>query len=338
MVIKRIGGPFMVIALVLLAAAVLALSLYCVVLRRNVDLTQMGSATGRTKEIAVTESQLMRIAQQAGMAELHAGILENIYNILNTVNVSASVVSDKIEKMEIKSLSRIAGLFKEHREDLGAFLASDERGRKVPEAVIQLAEYMSNAHAGLSEEMGNLNAIIQRLNQIVKAQQAYAGVQVKTEKVDINQLIKDALVMEMRSIQSEGMAIRADYHPLPLVQVAKIKILQVVVTLIRNACETIGMQARETERQLLIRTQERGGRVVIEIGDERALEMVDVMDPLASPTDSNTLTRRHFSLYYCASAISEMQGTIKIFCEGPNTGALVQLDLPISNAEVDSED
>lgn len=331
----------MLIATIALSIGVLALAVYCVVLHRRIRLAYSGSPMRRKKspgETFFTQSQLFNVTQQAGVAELNEGILKNIYHILNTVNVSTTVLAERAEKLEIKSLARIVSLLEKHRDDLPTFLGTDERGKKVPEALIQLSHFLSNAHESLMREIQDLSKIVNRLYQIVKAQQAYAEVKSRSDETDLARLIDDALIMEERYLEDNRIVIVKELDSLPVWKVPKIKLLQVVITLLKNGCETLLMQDPDGPREIVLRTEVLGGRVLrLEIGDARALESAEVVDPLASPSDSTTLTRRHFSLYYCANAIMEMRGSICIFSEEPGHGALMRVELPLDSGNTSQE-
>jgi len=272
------------------------------------------------------------------VAELNEGILKNIYHILNTVNVSTTVLAERAEKLEIKSLARIVSLLQEHQDDLGSFLVKDERGKKVPEALIQLSEFLSNAHGSLMDEIHDLGKIVNRLYQIVKAQQAYAEVKSRSDDTDLAKLIDDALIMEERYLEDNGITIEKDFDALPTWKVPKIKLLQVVITLLKNGCETLLMQDPDGPHKIIMRSKIIKENILrLEIGDIRALESSEVIDPLASPSDSTTLTRRHFSLYYCANAIMEMQGSITVFSEEAGHGALMRVELPLNSSNISGE-
>ncbi|MCB1051130.1 MAG: hypothetical protein H6510_17205 [Acidobacteria bacterium] len=321
--------------MIYLLAFFVLLSVFLIVIliqqQRELARLKIPDQVEKQRELAMSQSQLMRIAHHAGMAELNQGILKNIYNILSTVNVSTSVVNDRARKIDIRSLTRLADLLEENQAQLAQFLATDPRGQKFPKALGQLSEYMKNVHDGLLEEIANLTEIVQKLNQIVKAQQAYAGAEVAVEEFDVNQLLEDSLLMESRTFEERDCSVREELDPkLPRILTHKIKLLQVVVTLMRNGAETVNANSPPGERIVLIRTYFRDNRICVEIGDPKAIETGEIIDPLLANTDSTTLTRRYFSLYYCASAVAEMHGGIRIFSEGLGHGSLVRVDLPQS--------
>ena len=49
-------------------------------------------------QLAEAQQHLMDLSRQAGMAEVATGVLHNVGNVLNSVNVSATIVANKIRE------------------------------------------------------------------------------------------------------------------------------------------------------------------------------------------------------------------------------------------------
>src|SRR3984957_1351282 len=58
------------------------------------------------EELERVHKQLLVASRQAGMAEVATNVLHNVGNVLNSVNVSASIVSESIKKYKCAGLSR----------------------------------------------------------------------------------------------------------------------------------------------------------------------------------------------------------------------------------------
>ncbi len=65
-------------------------------------------------ELDALNKQLIESSRQAGMAEVATGVLHNVGNVLNSVNVSATLVSEYLKKSRACNLSRVAVLFEEN--------------------------------------------------------------------------------------------------------------------------------------------------------------------------------------------------------------------------------
>ena len=60
--------------------------------------------------------QLLEVSRQAGMAEVATSVLHNVGNVLNSVNVSSSLIADKVRTSRAPSLAKaVALLQRAHR-------------------------------------------------------------------------------------------------------------------------------------------------------------------------------------------------------------------------------
>ena len=70
-------------------------------------------------ELAQAQRSLMLASRQAGMAEVATGVLHNVGNVLNSVNVSATLLRDQVRQSETLALLKAADLLQQRNGDLG---------------------------------------------------------------------------------------------------------------------------------------------------------------------------------------------------------------------------
>jgi len=90
--------------------------------RANLEAVNAGIeqvVTDRTSELRAVHAELLIASRRAGMAEVATGVLHNVGNVLNSVNVSTGVVADKLKKSRVSRLKQVAQMFDEHAGDLG---------------------------------------------------------------------------------------------------------------------------------------------------------------------------------------------------------------------------
>src|SRR5258708_40050860 len=83
-------------------------------------------------EVERIHRQLMDASREAGQAEVATSVLHNVGNVLNSVNVSVSVIGDRLRALRIANIAKAAALLQEHDGDLGYFLTHDNKGRHLP--------------------------------------------------------------------------------------------------------------------------------------------------------------------------------------------------------------
>ena len=180
--------------------------------------------------------QLVVVARQAGMAEVAIGVLHNVGNVLNSVNVSSSIVADRVKQLKSERLSKVVDLLRQNEKDLAAFLTTDTKGKQILTYLDTLAGHLTTAQTNALEELENLTKNVEHIKEIVAVQRNYARQVGMTEAVEVVELVEDALRMNATALaRHEVKAVRQyDAHP-PVIQGDKHKILQILVNLIRNA-------------------------------------------------------------------------------------------------------
>jgi hypothetical protein len=122
-------------------------------------------------QVEKTHKELLIASSQAGMSEIDTKVLRKMVDMLKSVEVSASLVSDQVKQSKIANVVRIGTLLRENQSNLGAFMARDPRGQKLPVYIGQLAEHLASEQTVLSNELESLRS---NIKEIVAMQESYA--------------------------------------------------------------------------------------------------------------------------------------------------------------------
>ena len=109
----------------------------------DLDITDRVEADERERNL---QQQLRDASRQAGMAEVATNVLHNIGNVLNSVNISATLVADKLKNSKAAGLGKVVVLGRAWA-DLGAFISTDERGKHLPVYLAQSSEQLLRFNA-----------------------------------------------------------------------------------------------------------------------------------------------------------------------------------------------
>ena len=111
----------------------------------------------KAAEEALTQlhKQLVDASRQAGMAEIATSVLHNVGNVLNSVNVSSSLIMDRIQHSRAVNLAKVASLLKTHQSDLATFFKSDPRGLELPGYLAELASHLAGERQEIVKEVGD---------------------------------------------------------------------------------------------------------------------------------------------------------------------------------------
>jgi signal transduction histidine kinase len=291
------------------------------------DITAIKEAEAK---LHATQQQLIAASRLAGMAEVATGVLHNVGNVLNSANVSATLVREQLHNSEVPTLERVAGMLQDHTADLAAFLTTDPKGRMLPQFIVQLSARLSREHAALCEEHEQLARNVEHLKEVVAMQQGYACVSGLLEKTRLADLIDDALRINAAGLMRHGIEVVQHYGEVPEIPVDRHKVLQILVNLVQNAKYALD-EADRTQRRIEITmavTAENRMQIVIAdngVGISR--------ENLVKIFSHGFTTRRNghgFGLHSGANAAREMGGTLAASSEGPGRGATFTLELPLN--------
>jgi C4-dicarboxylate-specific signal transduction histidine kinase len=284
------------------------------------------------QELEAMQQRLMEASRQAGMAEVATGVLHNVGNVLNSVNVSATVVQDRLAKSKLTSLLKTADLLRERSSNLPEFLLNDPKGKLVPEFMIKLAAHLAGERHEILKEMAVLAQNIEHIKEIVAMQQSYARVSGLIESLAADQLVEDALRISGADLARHGIQIVREFAPVPPVTVDKHKVLQILVNLIRNSRQALE-QATGIPKQLNIRLRLAGSdRVQIIVKDNGVGIAPENLTRIFGHGFTTKKDGHGFGLHSGALAAKEMGGCIKVHSDGLGKGAQFTLELPINRA------
>jgi PAS domain S-box-containing protein len=278
-----------------------------------------------------THKELLEASRQAGMAEVATGVLHNVGNVLNSVNIASSCVADSLRKSKAANLSKVVALLREHEKDLGDFFTNDPKGRQVPVYLAQLAEHLAGEQADALKELAQLQKNIEHIKDIVAMQQSYARVSGVTETLQISGLVEDALRMNASALTRHEVELVREYAEVPPVTVEKHKVLQVLVNLIRNAKYACG-ESNRMDKRLTVRVANGEGRIKIAISDNGVGIPAENLTRIFNHGFTTRKDGHGFGLHTGALAAKEMGGLLTVQSDGPGMGAAFTLELPLPNA------
>lgn len=286
------------------------------------------------KELENIHREFADSARKAGMAEIATGVLHNVGNVLNSVNVSATMLTNHIKTSKVSQLKQVMELMNQHEADMAAFITTDEKGKQVPRFLKVLTEHLVSDEKSLLEEAESLISNVDHIKTIITTQQSYATSGGLVEPIAVNVLLDDALRIHAGSFGRHGIQVERDYADLPTILIDKQRVIQIVINLVKNAKEALLEQA-EGRRHLRIRTRAVKERLIVEVSDTG----VGIDKAQVSRIFSHgftTKTNGHgFGLHSSANAATEMEGKLSVQSGGHLNGATFTLDLPFVPASVE---
>ncbi|TPG86451.1 DAHL domain-containing protein [Pseudomonas mandelii] len=283
----------------------------------------------RTRELKDTQSELLDTARQAGMAEIATNVLHNVGNVLNSVNISADLVSRKLRGSKAQGLGKAMQLINDHPDDLGTFLTEDAKGKLLPGYLNQLVDAIALEQQSMTEELAQLTKSVDHIKDIVATQQSYAGANSLMEPLHISELLEDALRMNSGALTRHHVQVIKEYSDVPQVMGDKHRLLLILINLISNAKYAMSDLSNRPRQMTL------GVKIV----EDKTLQ-VSVKDDGEGIAEENMTrifahgftTRKEghgFGLHSCALAAIEMNGHLTAHSDGPGKGAMFTLQIPL---------
>jgi len=286
-------------------------------------------------KLARSREQVIETARKAGMSEIATGVLHNVGNVLNSVNVAANLATKKTEELSLGDLETLVGVLAGHERDLAAFVGQDPRGKHLVPFMKELSGALGAQRGAIQDELRALNQGIEHIAELVRAQQSHAGSKGVFEAAVLSEQLEAALSICKQGLGACGnLEIERDFAALPSVRVDKHKLMEILVNVIQNAGQALAERG-ETDQRLTLRLSRPDPRTArVEVRD----------NGVGIPRENLTRVFQHgfttkkdghgFGLHVSANAATEMGAKLHAQSDGLGRGAAFFLDIPI---EVEAE-
>jgi len=288
----------------------------------------------RTAQLEETHQKLLDASRRAGMAEVATDVLHNVGNVLNSVNVTATLISEKISNSEISNLKRVIDLMQQHQSELDSYLTKDPQGQHIPVYLSEVTKLLDEEQAGIIEKLKSLTGNIEHIKEIVKTQQSYAKVSGVEVATTLTELVEDAIHINLAGLERHDITLVREFEEIPRISIDKQKVIQILVNLINNAKYALSY-SDTTEKVMTIRIYKTPeDKIKIEVADDG---MGILPENLTRIFQHGFTTKKHghgFGLHSGALAARELGGSLTAHSEGEGKGATFVLELPYKPVEV----
>ncbi len=282
----------------------------------------------RTDALEKSQKELLKTAHLTGMAEVAMGMIHNVSNILNSLNVSASIMAGKIQESELNSLEECQKLLEKNKNNIVAFLTKDPKGSILPQYISELIETLKTDFEMILNEINGFRKNVQVINDIIMTHQSLTSIPEFEKSIDVKSILEDALKISGDDFSFHHITIKRDYAELKPIVVNKIKLLQIMINLIINAKHALVDSTNENKILTLKITAPLNGMFTIEVEDNGIGISGEDLKKLFKSGFTTKNNGHGFGLHSSSIAAQEMRGKIEIFSEGVNKGTAVTVLLP----------
>ena len=280
-------------------------------------------------EVERVHRELLEASRLAGMAEVATGVLHNVGNVLNSVNVSVTLLAERTRKSRTSVVGKAAALLKEHQADLGTFLTHDPKGQQLPSFLASLAEQLARDQAAELEELGSVQKHVDHIKNIVAMQQAHARILAVTTIENPVELVEEALRMNETTLAQHQVALVREFEtPLPTIEVDRHKVMQILINLMSNAAQAC-IESNREHKQVTVQLHSRDQRIAISVTDNGVGIAGENLARIFSHGFTTRKNGHGFGLHSGALAAKEMGGELRVESAGPGQGSTFVLELPL---------
>lgn len=275
----------------------------------------------RTHELRSLQKDALENAHAAGKAEVTTGVLHNIGNVTNSLNISAHQAEETLSQSPLMVVERTLNLLEKNKNRLTEFLHDDEKGRMISSNLIQLTEAVRIFQEDMLRNIDRIQSLNSLIKDAVIAQQGFAKSISYQEQCDIEALIHSALKIAESSSYLKDLNVQVIVNEAYDIKVDKSKFIHIILNMIRNSKDALAGISPDSRR------------IVIEVGrspqQNKYIKFTDNGEGIASENMGRifshgftTKTTGHgFGLHHSAIALQEMNGRISVKSAGKNCGA-----------------
>jgi len=277
-----------------------------------------------TKELA--QARL----KAAGKVELANAALHNVGNVLNSVSVSCAQIGRFLDDSRLNQLLLALRLIVKNRDDLGAFLTDDPKGKQLPDYFALVSEALSSERQQLLEENREMAKKLQLMRDIIDLQQRNAKDDRGCAYCEIADLVEEAVKVNGNLIEAYKVACDVDLNGCGAVYVRQVEFTHILINLIKNAVEA--MRGADQPKLAVHGRPSDEGFLRLTIRDNG--EGIST-ENLARLFEGGFTTKRGghgFGLPFCAKSIREMGGDLRVTSDGPGKGSSFILTVPLGES------
>ncbi|QQR91854.1 MAG: GHKL domain-containing protein [Myxococcales bacterium] len=275
------------------------------------------------------QTELVQACRKAGMADVAVCVLHNVGNVLNSINVSANLIKEKLDKSKSSTLHQIVSALEQQDSDRQQRARDEEREKKMFRLLKLVDQSLGEEKMNINEELKSLQSNIDHVKVIVSQQQAHAKAVVgAVENTKISLLVEEVLRMNSSSFKRHHIAVQKEFHDEKFISIDRHKVFQIVVNLLSNARDAL-MDIDKDKRSITIRTASSDQSVALEVEDTGTGINPQVAMKIFNYGFTTKVGGHGFGLHNSANAAKELGGDLTMHSKGIGQGAIFHLELPI---------
>lgn len=282
------------------------------------------------KELKELKNEFHDVSQRAGMAEISSNVLQSVANVLVKTTGSTATVISAVSGSKITALNLLTKMLQQHKDDYVDYIERSPKGRELPDILLQLTVALNDEQKNIIHELKDIEKAVNDIRDIIDLQKKYTGVSGVKEQVNLEEMLGDAITLLSVSLRNAAVSVSSDIpDKLPTLFVDRHPVMQILVTIIDNACEAL-KAGPEGKRILSVKVKKEENSLVTSFSDNGRGISQKEMGRLFEYGFTTKKGSHGYGLYHSKLLAEELGGTLSASSEGLGRGATFSLSLPIS--------
>lgn len=280
------------------------------------------------EEINQLNQKMLITSRQAGMADVAISVLHNVGNILNSINVSLVRMREFFPESNIHKLKPLSLAIIEYLNSNN--LQGDKKGALISRYLSELSELIEKESRALFEEILHVMKQFEHIRDVVTLQMDIAGVSELRERVDISEIVDQAIHMIFTESDYKKICIKNNIIKNITFVTQKQKLLQVLINIIKNAKEAvIEKDSDNKEISISVSHEDDKSLLKIQIEDNGIGIKKNSIDSVFSMGFTTKSKGHGYGLHSSAIIVREIGGELSVDSKGENRGAVFTIKIPL---------
>ncbi len=280
-------------------------------------------------ESALRDNQhdMVRLSREAGMAEVAAGVLHNIGNVLTSINVSSDLIAARVTGAQHRPVATLRKLLGATAPKTAVVFSVHPDGTELRALLSSLAENTATDLDEVSRLLEMMRKGISHLKRIVSSQQSLARTSSITESIQLRDVLQDSLVLA-RTIARQFSPLTDNLDEGATIHADRSLAVQILLNLLLNAHESIVARAPASPMISISFSPATDGFTAVSVQDNGVGIPPDKLVTIFTYGYTTKLAGHGFGLHNSANAARLMGGSLAVISPGSGLGATFTLTLP----------
>ena len=262
-------------------------------------------------------------------------VFHKMRNVLNSVHVSAGLINHQLREFHVDDVGRVADMLEAHDDNVAWYLTQDPKGKKIPHFLGQLSQELRHTHLNALTELSSLNYYLEQLEYLLTAGQIPERAGGLKDTVHFADVMNEAVMAHQGELDRIGVAVERDYQSVRegILEVSKLR--HILVNLIRNAMNAMLDGTADASRLILhvVPCPDRDEFVRLQVEDTGRGILPDCLTQVFSPQVPGAQSDLLPNLHMSALAAKDLGGSLRVWSDGLDKGAIFTLDVPVIHME-----